>query len=69
MTVLTRIRFESNTIALLDLMVRELGAKLGRSLSRASVVRAIVAVYDETPAIVAALEADSVRRGRARRSA
>ena len=71
-TILTRIRFPLDVLARLDRAAADLGAKVGRKLSRAAIVRAVVSLHGDAlssnPGAVGALAGDPVRRGRARKA-
>jgi hypothetical protein len=65
-------RFPAETVANLDRLAGEIGAKLGRTIARAAVIRAILHLCADkmdlvdVPGLAALFGLDRVRRGRAR---
>ena len=70
-TAIIKTRFASDTVANLDRLAREIGAKLNRKIARAAVLRAIVHLLADkldlvdVPGLAELLGLDRVRRGRA----
>jgi hypothetical protein len=69
-TVLVRIRFPGPVADHLAQLAREIGATLKRKVTRASLLRTLVHLHADaivtSPELASTLDADTVRRGRAR---
>lgn len=72
-TALIRVSFPADMVQRLDATAREVGARLGRRIPRAAVVRAIVHMLgdrlavEDVPGLEGLFALDRVRRGRAPR--
>lgn len=70
-TLLVKVRCPVDTVERLDEMARDIGAKLGRKIARAAIVRAIVHLLGDkldlvdVPGLAGLFDLDRVRRGRA----
>jgi hypothetical protein len=65
-TVLIRVHFSCDMVEQLDKIAAQVCGAIGRNVSRAAVVRALVDVHVDTftPALSKAVLADTVKRGR-----